>query len=161
MPDLAPGTPEVVVYRPRLLRLVAGVASAALLLLSFMGWFGLPQSLRAQFTPSQIATLLAILAFIIGFLWALAASYVRAGPEGIRFRNGLRSHMIGWDDVHKVLLRPGDPWALLLIRPTDRPLETDLDAEKRHMLGIQAGDGAAAQAAVDDLRSRLAAARLR
>jgi hypothetical protein len=139
--------------------LVGGVAAAALVLLSLVGWFGLPLSLRAQFLPSQIATLLVILAFIVGFIWALAASYVRAGPEGVRFRNGLRTHVVGWQDVHKIVLRPGDPWALLLIRPTDGPLETDFDAEKRQLLGIQAGDGAAAQAAVEDLRRRLAAAR--
>lgn len=156
MPDL---TPDVVTYRPRLLRLVAGVATGGLLLLSFIGWFGLPEVLRAQFLPSQIATLLAILAFIIGFIWALAASYVRVGPAGIRFRNGLRTHEISWSQVHKVLLRPGDSWALLLIRPTDGPMESDLDAERRHLLGIQAGDGAAARGAVDDLRRRLAESR--
>jgi hypothetical protein len=155
MPDLVPGQPEVVVYRPHLLRLVGAIASALLLLLSGVGWFALPPGLRAQFLPSQVATLLLILFFIIGFIWALAASYVRAGPEGLRFRNGLRTHFVAWEDVHKVLLRPGDSWALLLIRPTDGPLEVDFDAEKRHLLGIQAGDGAAAQAAVDDLRRRL------
>jgi hypothetical protein len=157
MSDLNP--PEVVVYRPRMLRLVAMTASSALLLLSFMGWFGLPLRLRQQFLPSQIATLLLILAFILGFLWALAASYVRAGPDGVRFRNGLRTHEIAWEDIHKIDLQPGDAWALLLIRPTDGPLETDFDAEKHHMLGIQTGDGAAAQAAVEDLRKRLAASR--
>jgi hypothetical protein len=156
MPDL---TPEPVVYRPRLLRLVAIVASGSLLVLSFVGWFGLPANLRAQFTPSQIVTLLMILAFIVGFLWALAASYVRADEAGLKFRNGLRTHVIAWADIHRILLRPGDAWALLLIRPDDGPLESDVDAERRHMLGIQAGDGPNAQAAIEDLRNRLAAAR--
>ncbi len=148
-------------YRPRLLRLVAGVASLSLVLLSFLGWFGLPASLRAQFLPSQIITLLLILAFIVGFLWALAASYVRADAAGVRFRNGLRTHTIAWLDIHKVLLRPGDAWALLLVRPDDGPIETDFDAEKYQLLGIQAGDGAMARAAVEDLRHRLAVARSR
>ncbi len=160
MPDLVP-EPAAVVYRPRLLRLVAMVASSALLLLSFVGWFALPESLRAQFLPSQIVTLLMILAFIVGFLWALAASYVRADAQGVTFRNGLRTHMVPWEDVHKVLLRPGDPWVLLLVRPDDGPIESDVDAEKHQMLGIQAGDGAAARAAVEDLRNRLATARSR
>lgn len=160
MPDLAP-EPAAVTYRPRLLRLVATVASASLVLLSFIGWFGLPAGLRAQFLPSQIATLLLILAFIVGFIWALAASYVRADAAGVKFRNGLRTHTIAWDDIHKVLLRPGDSWALLLIRPDDGPIGADVDAEKRQLLGIQAGDGAAARAAVEDLRHRLAIARSR
>jgi hypothetical protein len=164
VPDLAPEPPlepAVVTYRPRLLRLVATVASTSLLLLSFVGWFGLPESLRAQFLPSQIITLLLILAFIVGFIWALAASYVRADAQGVKFRNGLRTHVVAWEDVHKVLLRPGDPWVLLLVRPEDGPIETDFDAEKRQVLGIQAGDGAAAQAAVEDLRHRLAISRSR
>jgi hypothetical protein len=162
--DLAPEPapePASVTYRPRLLRLVAMGASSALLLLSFIGWFALPQSLRAQFLPSQIVTLLLILACIVGFLWALAASYVRADAGGVKFRNGLRTHVIAWEDVHKVLLRPGDPWVLLLVRPEDGPIETDVDAEKHQMLGIQAGDGAAARAAVEDLRHRLAVSRAR
>jgi hypothetical protein len=152
-------TPESVVYRPRLLRLVAIVASCSLLVLSFVGWFGLPASLRDQFTPSQIVTLLMILAFIVGFLWALAASYVRADAAGLTFRNGLRTHTIAWADIHRILLRPGDAWVLLLIRPDDGPMENDVDAERRHLLGIQAGDGPSAQAAVEDLRQRWAAAR--
>ena len=69
--------------------------------------------------------------------------------------------MVPWEDVHKVLLRPGDPWVLLLVRPDDGPIESDVDAEKHQMLGIQAGDGAAARAAVEDLRNRLATARSR
>lgn len=160
-PDRAADQSGAVVYRPRLLRLVATVASGSLVLLTFVGWFGLPASLRAQFTPSQIVTLLMILAFIVGFIWALAASYVRADSAGVKFRNGLRTHVIAWDDIHKILLRPGDPWVLLLIRPDDGPFETDLDAEKRQLLGIQAGDGRSAQSAVEDLRRRLAAARAR
>ena len=94
-----------------------------------------------------------ILAFIVGFLWALAASYVRADAAGVTFRNGLRTHTIAWEDMHRILLRPGDAWVLLLIRPDDGPMESDVDAERRHMLGIQAGDGPSAQAAVEDLRN--------
>lgn len=159
MSDLGPAQPPVVVYRPRLLRLVAVISTGSLLLLTFIGWFGLPAGVRAQFTESQIVTLLMILAFIVGFIWALAASYVRADATGLTFRNGLRTHVIAWQDVHQVLLRPGDSWALLLIRPDDGPLKSVLDAEKRQMLGIQAGDGKAAVDAVEDLRRRAAAAR--
>ncbi|GAA3603754.1 hypothetical protein GCM10022236_01840 [Microlunatus ginsengisoli] len=158
-PDARPPEDGPVVYRPRLLRLVATVASGSLVLLSFVGWFGLPAGLRAQFLPSQIVTLLLILAFIVGFMWALAASYVRADATGLKFRNGLRTHSIAWADIHKILLRPGDAWALVLIRPDDGPMESELDAEKRHVLGIQAGDGQPAIAAVEDLRRRLAASR--
>ena len=71
---------------------------------------------------------------------ALASSYVRADASGLRIRNGLRVHAVPWDRVHKIILRPGDPWALLLITPEDgRPFEADIDAEKRQLMGIQSG----------------------
>ena len=74
---------------------------------------------------------------------AAAASYVRADAEGLRFRNGLRSHQVPWARVHKIMLRRGDPWAMLLMTPADgRAFSVDLDAEKRQLMGIQAGDGA-------------------
>ena len=53
--------------------------------------------------------------------------------------------------MHKFLLRPGDPWAIVLIKPDDRPFEVDLDAEKRQLMGIQAGDGPAAVEAIATL----------
>ena len=57
--------------------------------------------------------------------------------------------------VHKIILRPGDPWALLLITPADgRPFQADLDAEKRQLMGIQTVDGLLAKAAVNELRGR-------
>ena len=60
-----------------------------------------------------------------------------------------------WGRVHKVILRDGDPWALLLVRPEDgRPFEADFDAEKRQLMGIQAVDGPLAKAAVNELRGR-------
>ena len=86
---------------------------------------------------------------------ALASSYVRADANGLRIRNGLRVHAVPWGRVHKIILRSGDPWALLLITPADgRPFEADIDAEKRQLMGIQAVDGPFAKAAVNELRVR-------
>ena len=59
--------------------------------------------------------------------------------------------------MHKFLLRPGDPWAIVLIKPDDRPFEVDLDAEKRQLMGIQAGDGPAATEAVATLTEYIGA----
>jgi hypothetical protein len=70
-------------------------------------------------------------------------------------RNGLRTHVIPWSRVHKILLRRGDPWAFVLLRPTDgRPFEADLDADKLMLMGIIATEGVAAQRAVEELRQR-------
>jgi hypothetical protein len=107
------------------------------------------------FTVSQLLTLLGVLALFVFGMVALGSSYVRADATGLRIRNGLRAYAVPWSHVHKIILRPGDPWALLLMMPADgRPFEADFDAEKRQLMGIQAVDGRLAKAAVNELRVR-------
>jgi hypothetical protein len=97
----------------------------------------------------------------------VAASSVRADAEGLRVRNGLRVHRVGWAHVHQIVLRPGDAWAFALLRPDETApgagpsdvYSADPDTQKRFLVGIQAGDGASAQQAVLELRRRLAEAR--
>lgn len=146
---------SVYVARPHRVRAIAIIATLALCLLTAIGWFLLPAEVRALFTLSQRLTLLGVLALLIVGMAALASSYVRADANGLRIRNGMRVHAVPWDRVHKIILRPSDPWALLLITPADgRPFEADLDAEKRQLMGIQAVDGFLAKAAVNELRGR-------
>lgn len=147
---------DVYTARPRRLRLIIGFFGTVLLLLAAFGWFALPSSIRGLFTLSQRLTLLVILSLIILVIGIIAASYVRADANGLRLRNGLRTHVVPWSRVHKILLRRGDPWAFVLLRPEGgRPFEADLDAEKRILMGILATEGAAARQAVDELRQRL------
>ncbi len=81
-------------------------------------------------------------------------------PHGLTVRNGFRRHVVPWSRVHKIIMRPADPWALLLLKPIDgRPFEVDLDADKRMLMGIQAGDGASAEEAVTELTARLTRSR--
>ena len=146
---------SVYVARPHRVRVITIIATLALCLLTAIGWFLLPAEIRALFTLSQRLTLLGVLALLIVGMSALASSYVRADPDGLRIRNGLRVHAVPWGRVHKIILRSGDPWALLLITPGDgRPFEADVDAEKRQLMGIQAVDGPLAKAAVNQLRVR-------
>jgi hypothetical protein len=146
---------QVLVLRPRRLRLIVIIASPTLVALMLLGWFALPREIRVLFTTSQLLTLVGLLALIIFVLATAAASYVRADATGLRIRNGLRRHDVPWSRVHKIILRPGDPWALALLKPADgRPFEVDLDAEKRQLMGIQASDGPAARQAVEQLRHR-------
>ena len=147
--------PSMYVARPHRVRIIVIIATVALCALTAIGWFLLPADVRALFTVSQLLTLLAVLAFLVAVMVALASSYVRADATGLRIRNGLRVHAVPWERVHKIILRPGDPWALLLLRPADgRPFEADLEADKRQMMGIQAVDGELATAAVNELRVR-------
>ena len=135
--------------------MIAIIATLALCLLTAIGWFLLPAEVRGLFTLSQRLTLLGVLALLVVGMMALASSYVRADANGLRIRNGLRVHAVPWGSVHKIILRPGDPWALLLITPADgRPFQADLDAEKRQLMGIQTVDGLLAKAAVNELRAR-------
>jgi hypothetical protein len=147
---------DVYTARPRRLRLIVGGFAIALLLLAAVGWLALPSSIRELFTLSQRVTLLVILGLIILVIGIIAASSVRADADGLRLRNGLRTHVVPWSRVHKILLRRGDPWAFVLLRPEDgRPFEVDLDAEKQMLMGILATEGASARQAVQELRQRL------
>jgi hypothetical protein len=146
---------SVFVARPHRVRMIVLIATLALLLVAALVWLLLPAELRALFTLSQRLTLLGILACSVAVMMVLAGSYVRADATGLRIRNGLRVHTVPWQRVHKIILRPGDPWAQLLLKPADgRSFEADLDAEKRQLMGIQAVDGPRATAAVNELRVR-------
>lgn len=146
---------NVYVARPRRVRIIAIVSSVALCILAAIGWLLLPAEVRALFPLSHRLGLLGILAFPIAVMAVLASSYVRADRSGLRIRNALRVYAMPWERVHKIILRPGDPWAQLLLKPADgRPFEADLDAEKRQLMGIQTVDGPLAVAAVKELRVR-------
>jgi hypothetical protein len=98
---------------------------------------------------------LAVLAFGIPIaVWPSWQAYVRAdGPASDSQR--LRVHAVPWERIHKIILRPSDPWAQLLLNHADgRPFEADLDADKRQLMGIQTVDGPLAAAAVNELRVR-------
>jgi hypothetical protein len=147
--------PTTLVIRPRRLRRIAVLLAVVLAALTAFGWFALPAEVRVLFTLSQRLTLLGVLAFLVLVMVALAMSVVRADAGGLTFRNGLRTHRVPWDRVHQIMLRRGDPWAFVLLTPADgTPFTVDLDAEKRQLMAVQYGDGAAAQIGVEELRRR-------
>ena len=146
---------NVYVARPRRVRLIAIISSITLCILFAIGWLLLPADIRTLFPITHRLALLLILAFPIVIMAILAGSYVRADEAGLRIRNALRTHLVPWERVHKIILRPGDPWAQLLLKPADgQPFKADLDAEKRQLMGIQAVDGPLATTAVNELRVR-------
>ena len=145
----------VYVARPRRVRMIAIIASLVLCILAAIGWLLLPAEIRALFPLSHRLALLGILAFPIAVMAILASSYVRADGSGLRIRNALRVHAVPWERIHKIILRPGDPWAQLLLKHADgRTFEADLDADRRQLMGIQMVDGPLAAAAVNELRAR-------
>ncbi len=152
---------DVVVFRPHRLKIVGIAFAVAMCALSAYGWLALPADQRALFSWSQRLTLLGFLGVIVFVLLAMASSYVQADSDGIRLRNGLRRHQVDWDRVHKIVLRPGDPWAFMLLKPVDgTPFEVDIDAEKRQLFGIQSNDGERARQAIQELQRRHRLARV-
>lgn len=149
---------RTVVYRSTRLRVLVAVASISLVLLSALFWVALPADLKAQFTLSQAMTLLGILVFFVGALLILGSGVVRAEPDALYFRNGLSRHRYPWSQVNRVVLRPGDAWAQVLLVPLDRPVEEPADLEHRMLMGIQTGDGQYALDAIGELNRRANAA---
>lgn len=146
---------DTVTFRPTRLRLMAGLFSIGMTVLSFVGWILLPTEITDTVTPFQAITLLLVLAVMIFVMLSIAASMVRADGDGLRIRNGLRTHDVPWSRVHKLIMRDGDPWAYALLTPEDgRPFVADLDAERLMLMGIQANDRAAALRAIGELQRR-------
>src|SRR5437762_13227478 len=120
--------------RPHRVRVITIVATLVLCVLAAVIWLALPTDIRVLFPLTHRLALLGILASLIAVMAALSSSYVRADATGLRIRNALRVHAVPWQRVHKIILRPGDPWALLLLKPTDgRPFEADIDADRRQL----------------------------
>lgn len=128
---------------PRMLRRQALIWTVVLGGAAVFGWFALPASIRVLFTGLQVGTLLFFLLFMLGIVWVAAFGYVKAGPHGLTFRNGLRTHHVGWAQVEGIRYRSADHWAFV-----DLTDETD-----RMLLGIQRSDGHLADEDVAALRA--------
>ncbi len=109
---------------------------------ALFGWFMLPASIRVLFTEFQVATLAFFVLFMLGIVWAVALGYVKAGPQGLKFRNGLRTREIPWSEVASIRYLPADHWAFVEL--TD---DSDLA-----LLGIQRSDGPLSVEQVERLR---------
>ena len=108
---------------------------------ALFGWFMLPASIRVLFTEFQVATLAFFVLFMLGIVWAVALGYVKAGPQGMKFRNMAVTHEIPWSEIASVRFGPADHWAFVELADTsDRPV-----------LGIMRSDGRLAQEQFDGL----------
>lgn len=157
VPDVESDT-RPVAYRSNRLRFIVWLSSLGLVALSLLFWVALPPNLKAEFTLSQAMTLLLILGGFVFVLMVVGSGVVRADADGLSFRNGLSRHRYPWSRVHRVVLRPGDAWAHVLLIPTDRPVREKADLEHRMLMGIQTGDGPYALEAVAELNRRARAA---
>lgn len=139
--------PDVTAH-PRLLRRQAVIWSIILPGAALLGWFGLPEMIRVQFSELQLATLIFFILIMLGIIWALALGYVHGDAEGVTFRNGFRTHHLPWSEVESIRYRPGDHWPFVDLADSDLP-----------MIGIQRSDGPLADTDVAGLRALLDASR--
>ncbi len=132
-------------WRPLGVRVAGSVLGGALLLVCVVAWFAFPADIRAQFTPFQRGTLVALglLAFATGF--ALTRSRLVAEPERLVVVNGYRRRELAWAQVVEVRLPPGAPWATLDLT----------DGTTAPVMAIQGSDGERARDAVRALRALL------
>lgn len=135
------------VARPRVVFLSVVAWTVVLVAGAFLGWFALPAHVRALFTAIQVGTLLLFLAIMLGILWVVALSIVRADAAGVTIRNGLKTHRIPWSQVRGVEFTRHDSFAYLI---------TGDGHDRRLMLGIMRSDGPRSDELVAELRSDLA-----
>lgn len=133
------------VVRPLGPRLVAYGVAAILIILTVVIAMALPAEIRDQFTTLELLTLAGLLAAVLAGLHAVTRSFVRIEAGGLFVRNGYRDHAFNWIDLHGVSFRSGAPWPTLVTT----------DGERVIIFAIQGTDGAAAQAAVVEIRKYL------
>lgn len=125
------------VFRPRRALWTAIALSAVLIVAAGLGWVLLPAEIQAQFTVPQLATLAFFVGVMVVFMMSLGLSYVRVENDQLVFRNGLRTHRLGWDQIRGFRFGENDPWAYVL---------TVGEPEQRALLGIQRTDAEHADA---------------
>ncbi|MCA1712994.1 MAG: PH domain-containing protein [Actinobacteria bacterium] len=140
------------VYRPRKLRLVAHVATAALVLVFGVLAYLLPARQGEGAATFSLGDQIAF--FVIGLLLAYAAhgltrARVEADERGIRVRNYIGEKHLPWQVVAGVRMAEGASWATLDLHDDDTVA----------LLAIQSNDGAYAVEAVVELRRLLAMSR--
>ena len=100
-------------FRPFGVRMAVFVFGDLLLVVAGVVWFTFPPEIRARFTTFQRGTIIVLGLGFFAIGWGLARSRVEARTEGLRVVNGYRSRSLEWNEVVRVSMRPGSPWATL------------------------------------------------
>lgn len=129
-------------FRPFGVRMAVFVFGGLLVVVAGVIWFTFPPEIRAKFTLFQRGTVIVLGLGFLALGWGLARSRVEARLEGLRVVNGYRAHRLDWNQVVRVSMKPGSPWATLDLS----------DGTTAQALGIQASDGSRAVRQVRQLR---------
>ena len=132
---------------PRGPRYAAAGFSAVLVIGAVLAFVALGADVRSRFTAVQVITLVIFLIVMVTFMCALGFSTVRVKPEGLWFRNGLRTHELPWSDVGEIRFGVGAPWPHVVLRG----VSAEGDHDTIMLMGIQGSDKAYAQAQYEAL----------
>lgn len=151
---MSPVTPTFVAF-PRGPRYAAAGFSAVLVVGAIWAFIALGEDVQGRFTALQLITLVIFLTIMVTFMCALGFSTIRVRPEGLWFRNGLRTHELPWSDVGPIRFGDGAPWPLVVLKRAS----AEGDHDTIMLMGIQGSDKAYARAQYEALLAAVATAR--
>jgi hypothetical protein len=127
--------------------ITAAILGVVLVGASLGMWFGMPEDTRDAFSWPQTLTIAAVLLIIVGALYLLGHSRLRADEKGLTVVNLTRTRHLAWTQVVGVTFRQGYAWARL---------DVD-DGTTIPVMGIQSADGPRGRAAARELAELIAA----
>lgn len=147
-------TPAFVAF-PRGPRYAAIGFSTVLAVGALVAFAALGPEVQARFTALQVVTLLVFIVVMVTIMVAIGFSSVRVEPDGLRYRNGLRTHVLPWSDVGEIQFHPGNPWPRVVLQGASAEGDHDMVP----LMGIQGSDKEYAFAQYDALREAIAVQR--
>jgi hypothetical protein len=149
VPDDSPApAPAPVSAVPRRMRLICAVTAGVVVVAMVVVGVLLTSSstgVVSFHTSDQVAMIVLGLVLGAGIL-ALGRPRIDADAAGVRVRNILGSHQLGWDLIRSVCFDRSSAWATLLLA----------NGDELAVLAVQAADKERAVAAVEGLRELLA-----
>jgi Bacterial PH domain len=151
VPELETSTPAPVSAVPHRLRIICAITAGVVLAVLVVVAVLLKHSstgVVSFHTSDQVAMI--VLGLILGGgILALGRPRVDADLSGVRVRNILATHRLGWDMVRAVRFERSSQWATLLLA----------NGDELAVLAVQASDRERALEAVEGLRALVAATR--
>lgn len=113
-------------------------------------WFSMDHEARAQWSTSELLTIVAILLVIVVLVMSVGLSKVSVGPEGVYVRNLMFAHRHGFDEVETFTMSGGDPW--LYLKLVDTP---EQEGDSRMVLAVQRAQGDVTEERIELLRAMI------
>lgn len=113
-------------------------------------WFSMDHEARAQWSSSELFTIVAILLVIVVLVLSVGLSMVSVGPDGVRVRNLMFGRHYDFDEVETFTMSGGDPW--LYLKLADTP---EQEGDSRMVLAVQRAQGDVTEERIELLRAMI------